>query len=43
MELDELRKQQNNLDVQIVKETGKKRELDFEIDDLEDHAEEIKS
>lgn len=43
MELDELRKQQNNLDVQIVKQLGTKRELDYEIDNLEDQTEEVKS
>lgn len=43
MELDELRKQQNNLDVQIVKQLGSKRELDYEIDNLEDQNDEIKS
>ena len=32
IELDELRKQQNNLDVQIVKQVGKKRDIESEVD-----------
>lgn len=43
IELDELRKQQNNLDVQIVKQIGKKRDLESEVDSMQDKAEELQT
>ena len=41
IELDDMRKQQNYLDVQIVKKQGQKRDLESEIDDYADKAEEL--
>ena len=43
MELEDLRKQQNFYDVQAVKKRGQKRDLEAEIDHLEDRAEELEA
>ena len=43
IELEDLRKQQNYLDVQIVKKSGQKRDLEAATDLLHDKAEELGS
>ena len=43
MELEVLRKQQNYLDVNIVKQQGKRRDIEAQIDTLHDKTEELKT
>ena len=43
MELEVLRKQQNYLDVNIIKQQGKRRDVEAQIDTLHDKTEELKT